>query len=178
MITLNITELLLAFISILLIFLAYKYSQLLAKNQDLEKSHLATIEENQKRFEKEHKLAMESLEKEYKDTISALEKEYLADTKTFEQELLDIEDLAKKKIEDTEKAYQSAIDAINKDVLLYEKYIVNISTAIRLSDEKLKEIDAGGMFKADDEIGWFFDSVKNIQKILNEFVVEVTEQNK
>lgn len=167
MITLNITELLLGLVTILLLVLAYKYSQLLVKNEETEKRHIASLEETRK-----------NLEKEYKDSIAAIEKEYLSDTKDFEQELLDIEDLAKKKIEETEKAYQSAIDDINKDVLLYEKYIVNISTAIRLSDEKLKEIDANGIFKADDEIGWFFDSVKNIQKILNEFVVEVTEKNK
>jgi virulence-associated protein VapD len=167
MITLNITELLLGLVTILLLVLAYKYSQLLVKNEETEKRHIASLEETRK-----------NLEKEYKDSIAAIEKEYLSDTKDFEQELLDIEDLAKKKIEQTEKAYQSAIDDINKDVLLYEKYIVNISTAIRLSDEKLKEIDANGIFKADDEIGWFFDSVKNIQKILNEFVVEVTEKNK
>lgn len=156
MITLNITEVLLSLISVLFLFLAYKYYNLLNENKQL-----------YTKFENEKTKAIEELKKEHD-----------LDMKSFEDELLQLEELAKKKIEETEKTYQNVIDDINKDVTLYEKYIINISTAIRLSDEKLKEIDSSGSFKTDDEIGWFFDSVKNIQKILNEFKVEAVEKNK
>ena len=45
--------------------------------------------------------------------------------------------------------------------------ITTISTAIELSDQRLKQIDAKGIFEADDEIGWFFKSIKEIQSELN-----------
>jgi hypothetical protein len=36
-------------------------------------------------------------------------------------------------------------------------------------DEKLNKIDMKGTFKSDDEIGWFFDQIKVMQKQLNNF---------
>ena len=39
---------------------------------------------------------------------------------------------------------------------------------IQQSDEKLKELDNLGTFKSDDEIGFFFENIKQIQKILND----------
>lgn len=50
-----------------------------------------------------------------------------------------------------------------------KKYIDNISDTIYYTDKKLKEIDERGMFKSDDEIGFFFDKVKQIQDILNQY---------
>lgn len=50
-----------------------------------------------------------------------------------------------------------------------KKYIDNISDTIYHTDKKLKEIDERGMFKSDDEIGFFFDKVKQIQDILNQY---------
>jgi hypothetical protein len=51
----------------------------------------------------------------------------------------------------------------------YKNYIENISNVIDFSDKKLKEIDAKETFKSDDEVGFFFDQIKNLQEILNEF---------
>ena len=51
------------------------------------------------------------------------------------------------------------------------KYLDKISKIIEISDEKLKKLDQLGRFEADDEIGFFFKNVKNIQKILNEFKI-------
>jgi len=45
----------------------------------------------------------------------------------------------------------------------------NISELINESDKKINEIDRLGAFKSDDEIGFFFNTVKNIQESLNEF---------
>ena len=36
-------------------------------------------------------------------------------------------------------------------------------------DKKLKEIDRAGTFKSDDEVGYFFKSIQDIQDILNDF---------
>jgi|TARA_R110000796_G_scaffold34478_1_gene89045 hypothetical protein len=60
----------------------------------------------------------------------------------------------------------------------YMLYLDRISRCIELSDKRLKEIDEKGTFKSDDEIGFFFDQVTQIQGILNEFQVkEVKETN-
>lgn len=59
-----------------------------------------------------------------------------------------------------------------EDILMgYMTYLSKIDTAIEESDKRLKKIDERGMFKSDDEIGWFFEQVKGIQSILNEFRV-------
>jgi predicted RND superfamily exporter protein len=50
-----------------------------------------------------------------------------------------------------------------------EDFILKQSEAINACDARLKNIDNKGWFKADDEIGWFFDEVKKIQEALNEF---------
>ena len=54
----------------------------------------------------------------------------------------------------------------------YMLYLDRISRCIELSDTRLKEIDEKGTFKSDDEIGFFFDQVTQIQGILNEFQVK------
>ena len=51
-------------------------------------------------------------------------------------------------------------------------FIAKQSDAINACDIKLKEIDAKGMFEADDSIGWFFKAVKEIQASLNEFTLK------
>ena len=54
----------------------------------------------------------------------------------------------------------------------YMLYLDRISRCIELSDKRLKEIDEKGTFKSDDEIGFFFDQVTQIQEVLNEFQVK------
>ena len=60
-----------------------------------------------------------------------------------------------------------------EDILMsYLEYLDTISKVIEASDKKLKEIDHSGVFKSDDEVGQFFDSIKEIQDILNDFKVK------
>jgi hypothetical protein len=54
----------------------------------------------------------------------------------------------------------------------YLDYLDNISRVIEISDKKVKEIDHSGSFSSDDEIGFFFKSIKGIQDILNDFQVK------
>jgi hypothetical protein len=63
-----------------------------------------------------------------------------------------------KKLERLEKAYDSQ-----------EKYINKVINTINYTDKRLDEIDEKGIFQADDEIGWFFESVKTLQRELNDF---------
>jgi hypothetical protein len=57
-----------------------------------------------------------------------------------------------------------------EDILMeYLNYLDRLSKIIETSDKKLKEIDHSGVFKSDDEVGQFFNSVQQIQDILNDF---------
>ena len=59
-----------------------------------------------------------------------------------------------------------------EDILLsYMDYLDRISRTIEMSDKTLKDLDRKGSFKSDDEIGFFFESVQQIQEILNDFKV-------
>ena len=51
----------------------------------------------------------------------------------------------------------------------YLVYLDRLSRTIEISDKKLKELDHGGVFQADDEVGQVFKSIIQIQEILNEF---------
>lgn len=54
-------------------------------------------------------------------------------------------------------------------VVGYLIYLDKISKVIEASDEKLKKIDYKGSFRSDDEVGFFFEQIKKIQDILNDF---------
>ena len=57
-----------------------------------------------------------------------------------------------------------------EDILAeYLQYLDRLSKTIDASDKKLKEIDRAGTFKSDDEVGYFFKSIQDIQDILNDF---------
>jgi uncharacterized membrane protein YukC len=60
----------------------------------------------------------------------------------------------------------------SEDILTgYLSYLDRLSRVIEISDKKLKEIDRAGMFEKDDDVGQIFQSIVEIQKILNEFNV-------
>ena len=60
-----------------------------------------------------------------------------------------------------------------EDILAgYLDYLDKLSRVIEVSDQKLKTIDARGTFKSDDEVGFFFQQIKGLQDILNEFRLE------
>ena len=60
-----------------------------------------------------------------------------------------------------------------EDILLgYMSYLNKISDIIEMSDKKLKEVDARESFKSDDEVGFFFESIKQIQSVLNQFNIK------
>ncbi len=55
----------------------------------------------------------------------------------------------------------------------YENFISELSEALSFSKNKLDEIDSKGVFKSDDEIGWFFEQIQELQKLLDEFNLKV-----
>ena len=66
-------------------------------------------------------------------------------------------------------------DVINNQAIIlssYLSYLNKISDIIEFSDKKLKEVDHKGSFKSDDEVGFFFEEIKQIQGTLNQFKVK------
>jgi len=60
-----------------------------------------------------------------------------------------------------------------EDILMgYMSYLNKVSDIIEMSDKKLKEVDAKESFKSDDEVGFFFESIKQIQSVLNQFNIK------
>jgi hypothetical protein len=62
----------------------------------------------------------------------------------------------------------------NQETILagYMEYLSKISGIIELSDKKLKEVDHKGSFESDDEVGFFFQEIKQIQETLNAFKIK------
>ena len=60
-----------------------------------------------------------------------------------------------------------------EDILAgYVTYLDQLSRIIEISDEKLKKIDERGIFKSDDEIGFMYEQIKELQRILSNFRVD------
>ena len=53
-----------------------------------------------------------------------------------------------------------------------EDFISKQSEAITACGKRLKEVDDKGIFYADDQIGFFFKAVEEIQEALNEFTLK------
>jgi hypothetical protein len=49
------------------------------------------------------------------------------------------------------------------------EYIKVIVDAIEYSNIRLKEVDEKGTFQGDDEIGWFFQNLKELQEALDQY---------
>ena len=56
----------------------------------------------------------------------------------------------------------------------YENFILNIQNIISSSTERMKQVDSTGHYESDDETGFFFEQLKQIQLMLDE-LFEPTE---
>jgi len=52
-----------------------------------------------------------------------------------------------------------------------QQYVDKLSETITHCDNHIKEIDEKGTFSSDDEIGWFFQEIKNMSNILEKFII-------
>ena len=50
-------------------------------------------------------------------------------------------------------------------------YLQKISDIINDSQKHLRNLDEKGLFEADDEVGYFFEQMKNVQKELNRYML-------
>jgi len=61
------------------------------------------------------------------------------------------------------------VEQLERIVDSQESYISKFSNSVDFANRRLGEIDEKGTFQSDDEIGWFFESVKTLQSELNDF---------
>ena len=48
-------------------------------------------------------------------------------------------------------------------IVKYQKSFIEINKLIKISNSKINDLDSREVFKSDDEIGWFFNYLKEIQ---------------
>lgn len=59
-----------------------------------------------------------------------------------------------------------------EDIILSQNTFINkFSEQIDTTQKRLEQIDEKGVFKSDDEIGWFFNEIKVLQKKLSQFKI-------
>lgn len=173
MITLDITTVLLVFFMLSTLFFAFEIYKL--KNKLRVQKNEFEYDKIRKREEYDSLLEMEQ-NRFFKenDMLKELHQKEIEGLKNLhESQLSELEILAEQKLNKTNEAYEKAFNQAEKELEIYQKYILNINTAIHLADSKLTELDSRGTFKSDDEIGFFFKAVTDIQNILNEFKVEI-----
>ena len=60
----------------------------------------------------------------------------------------------------------------------YEGFIIEIQNIIEFATTKMKQVDATGHYESDDETGFFFQQLKELQELLNGiFENEEIEEN-
>ena len=60
----------------------------------------------------------------------------------------------------------------------YEEFILEIQQVIKFSTEKMKLVDSKGHYESDDETGFFFEQLKQIQLSLDGIFEEETQDAK
>ena len=60
----------------------------------------------------------------------------------------------------------------------YEELILQIQQVIKFSTEKMKLVDSKGYYESDDETGFFFEQLKQIQLSLDGIFEEETQDAK
>ena len=61
---------------------------------------------------------------------------------------------------------------------LQTTYLIKINKTILDSRKSIDELDSKGTFQSDDEVGFFFEGLKNIQEELDRYTFEVENAEK
>ena len=65
-----------------------------------------------------------------------------------------------------------------KRINQYEELILQIQQVITFATNKMKQVDSRGHYEADDETGFFFQQLKDIQLLLNDIFEQETQNAK
>ena len=63
----------------------------------------------------------------------------------------------------------------SKLITIYEQIILQVNDKIEYVNQQLKIIDEKGTFEADDEVGFFFQELKDVGKLLDNLFEEVED---
>ena len=67
--------------------------------------------------------------------------------------------------------------ALNR-ITQYENYILQFQRIINFATDKMKQVDLSGHYESDDETGFFFSQIKELQTVLNELFEEDVQVGK
>ena len=67
------------------------------------------------------------------------------------------------------------VEQLEDDKEFYESYINVFADTIERVTAKLKQIDAKGTFESDDEVGFFFTYIKELQKEVSNLIGQTGE---
>ena len=60
----------------------------------------------------------------------------------------------------------------------YEGFIIELQNIIEFATTKMKQVDAKGHYESDDETGFFFQQLKELQELLNGIFEDIeTKEN-
>ena len=59
----------------------------------------------------------------------------------------------------------------------YEDLILQFQQIIEFASTKMKQVDSRGHYESDDETGFFFEQLKQLQELLNGIFENETEEN-
>ena len=62
-----------------------------------------------------------------------------------------------------------------KRITIYEQIILQVNDKIEYVNQQLKIIDEKGTFEADDEVGFFFQELKDVGKLLDNLFEELDD---
>ena len=74
-----------------------------------------------------------------------------------------------RKVEQSEDELKRRQDAI----ISYQEYINGLGSTVEFMNKRIKEIDAKGTFKSDDEVGFFFERLKMLNDMLRPYNVKL-----
>ena len=58
----------------------------------------------------------------------------------------------------------------------YENFIIQLQQIVEYATEKMKTVDASGHYESDDETGFFFEQLKELQALFNEIFESEEEE--
>ena len=58
-----------------------------------------------------------------------------------------------------------------------EEYILKFQQIVEIATDKMKMVDSTGHYKSDDETGFFFEQLKELQELLNALFEPEEERN-
>jgi len=63
------------------------------------------------------------------------------------------------------------VEKLEDTVEKYQDHLFRLSNVIQESDKYLQELDQSGIFQADDEVGVFFENMRNVQETISRFKI-------